>query len=394
MTASFTDIITESQYDELIGNIYDASIMPEIWPVFLERLSDIFKSKGTTLYLVDFASRRSICQSDDISFLQSVRTDPETVISYDRYYSKVNVWLEYSKYLPEGQLITTDRLLPVDRLVKTEWYNDWLKPQHYFHAMIGHLLKQDELAVRLSLFRARQQPFSADECLLFARLIPHLRRSCLIYKQLAEIKQMQTANHHLLNRLPVGLILFDKCGQAVFVNRTAETLIAAANGFNLNAAGRCLTGNARESGNLRNLISDAVETGQGGVISLHCNPSGRPLSAIVVSLQNQCLPFLQAGASAGLFLYDPEQTMALDDTLLQQCYDLSPAEAKLAAALLQGQTPNEYAQTRGISLNTVKSQLKQVLAKTGTHRQSELIHLLTAAFGLFATPAKAGKNAS
>lgn len=228
--------MNESQYDDLIGKIYDASVMPELWPVFWEQLSEAFNSRGTVIYLMDFASHSPTCRSDEISFIQSVRTDPEAIVSYERYYSKVNVWFENSSDLPEGELITTDRLFPVRELVNTKWYNDWLKPQDYFHAMIGHLLKQDTLAVRMSIFRSKRQPFSADETALFARLVPHLRRSCMIHKKLSEIKRVQATDADLLNRLPVGLVLFDKCGQAVFVNHTAETLIRCSDGFYLNAA--------------------------------------------------------------------------------------------------------------------------------------------------------------
>lgn len=380
--------MNESQYDNLVGKIYDAAVMPALWPVFLEQLSDVFESRGTALYLVDFASRSITCRSDEISFIQSVRIDPETAVSYERYYSKVNVWFEDSRDLPEGQLITTDRLFPVRELVRTEWYNDWLKPQGYFHAMIGHLLKRDTLAVRLSIFRSRQQPFSADETALFARLAPHLRRSCMIHKKFSELKSMLATDTDLLNRLPVGLVLFDKGGQAVFVNHMAETLIRCSDGFRLNTAGRCQADSVNETRALRQLISNAIEQGHGNAMNLHRGSSSRPLSAIVVSLQNQPLPFIGSVPTVALFLCDPDLPLNLDDSLLTQCYGLSPAEAKLATALLRGQTVSDYAQTRGISNNTVKTQLKQVLEKTETHRQSELIQLLTTGFGMLAAPAK------
>lgn len=376
--------MNESQYDDLIGKIYDAAVMPELWPVFLEQLSEAFNSRGTVIYLMDFSSRSATCRSDEISFIQSARIAPETAVSYDRYYSKVNVWLENSRDLPEGKLITTDRLFPVRELAKTEWYNDWLKPQGYFHAMIGHLLKQDTLAVRLSIFRPKQQPFSADETALFARLVPHLRRACMVHKKLSEVERVQATDIDLLNRLPVGLVLFDKCGQAVFINHMAETL----DGFCLNAAGRCLAGSANETRALRQLIDNAAELGRCNAMSLHRNNSNRPLSAIAVSLQSRPLPFSGSAPAVALFIYDPDRPLDLDDNLLTQCYGLSPAEAKLATALLRGQAPGDYAQTRGISNNTVKTQLKQVLAKTGTHRQSELMQLLVTGFGMLATPAK------
>ncbi|TRW89512.1 helix-turn-helix transcriptional regulator [Candidatus Methylobacter oryzae] len=376
--------MNESQYDHLIGTIYDAAFMPELWPAFLEQLSDVLQSRGTALYLVDFVSRSSTCCSDEISFVQTVWIDPDAGASYDRYYSKTNVWFENSSDLPEGKLITTDRLFPARELIKTEWYNDWLKPQGYFHAMIGHLLKQDMLAVRLSIFRSKQQPFSAGETALFARLVPHLRRSCTIHKRFSEIKGALATNADILNRLPVGLILFDKGGQAVFINDIAETLSRCADGLSLNAAGRCLGANNHETRTLRQLIGDAADQGQSHALSLHRRRSNRPLSAIVVSLQKQSLFFAGSEPAVALFISDPDRPLEISDKLLMQCFDLSPAEAKLAAALLGGQTPSDYAKTRGISSNTVKTQLKQVLAKTGTHRQSELIQLLTTGFGMLA----------
>lgn len=238
------------------------------------------------------------------------------------------------------------------------------------------------------MFKPEQQPFSADETALFARFVPHIRRSCMIHKKFSEVKSVLATDTELLNRLPVGLVLFDKCGQAVFVNHMAESLIRCSDDFRLNTAGRCQADSANETRALRQLISNAIELGQSNAMNLHRSSSSRPLSAIVVSLQNQTLPFIGSVPTVALFLSDPDLPLDLDDGLLAQCYGLSPAEAKLATALLRGQTPSDYAKTRGISSNTVKTQLKQVLAKTRTNRQSELIQLLTTGFGMLAVPAK------
>jgi hypothetical protein len=56
---------------------------------------------------------------------------------------------------------------------------------------------------------------------------------------------------------------------------------------------------------------------------------------------------------------------------------------------MSAKTQNDYTKLRGISNNTVKTQLKQVLAKTRTHRQTELIQMPTIAFGLFTSPHQA-----
>jgi DNA-binding CsgD family transcriptional regulator len=63
--------------------------------------------------------------------------------------------------------------------------------------------------------------------------------------------------------------------------------------------------------------------------------------------------------------------------LLQSLFDLTPTEAAIARRLSQGETAEQIAQATQKSVLTIRTQLKSVLAKTGTRRQSELMHLLT-----------------
>jgi DNA-binding CsgD family transcriptional regulator len=45
-------------------------------------------------------------------------------------------------------------------------------------------------------------------------------------------------------------------------------------------------------------------------------------------------------------------------------------------AIANGMTASEYSEQHGISINTAYSQIKDILAKTGTKRQAELIKLV------------------
>jgi DNA-binding CsgD family transcriptional regulator len=54
-------------------------------------------------------------------------------------------------------------------------------------------------------------------------------------------------------------------------------------------------------------------------------------------------------------------------------YGLTPAEGRLLDSLLRGLSLAEHARAEGTSLNTVKSQLRQIFAKTGYSRQGQLI---------------------
>ena len=62
-------------------------------------------------------------------------------------------------------------------------------------------------------------------------------------------------------------------------------------------------------------------------------------------------------------------------------YGLTNAEAELAEQLATGRSLAEVAQRRGRSLNTARTQLGGLLAKTGATRQSDLVRLLLAPDG-------------
>jgi DNA-binding CsgD family transcriptional regulator len=62
--------------------------------------------------------------------------------------------------------------------------------------------------------------------------------------------------------------------------------------------------------------------------------------------------------------------------IIIKLYDLSPAELRVAAALLSGKSPEHYALEAGVTMNTVRTQLKSLFQKTGTGRQAELVAVL------------------
>jgi DNA-binding CsgD family transcriptional regulator len=64
--------------------------------------------------------------------------------------------------------------------------------------------------------------------------------------------------------------------------------------------------------------------------------------------------------------------------VLTGLFDLTPAEAKFAAALASGLSVREAARAVGITESSARTYLTRIFAKTGTRRQAELVSLLAA----------------
>lgn len=67
----------------------------------------------------------------------------------------------------------------------------------------------------------------------------------------------------------------------------------------------------------------------------------------------------------------------LTDTM-REAFDLTLAEVEVVRSITEGQSPKEIAESRGRSLDTVRTQMRSILAKTETHSQSELVRVTIA----------------
>ena len=86
-------------------------------------------------------------------------------------------------------------------------------------------------------------------------------------------------------------------------------------------------------------------------------------------------PFL--GARALLVISDLHGRSQPQASVLAETFGLTPADSKLASLIATGISIEHAAEQLGLARATVRNQLKAVFAKTATHRQSELVALLS-----------------
>ena len=80
--------------------------------------------------------------------------------------------------------------------------------------------------------------------------------------------------------------------------------------------------------------------------------------------------------------HDPDATLALNPAVIAQLHGLTPAEARVAAALVKGDTLAQYAEQAGCSEDTARTHMKRILDKTGASRQADLVRILLSSAAL------------
>ena len=82
--------------------------------------------------------------------------------------------------------------------------------------------------------------------------------------------------------------------------------------------------------------------------------------------------------SVAILVVTPVQRAAAPSAaIVKGLFDLTPAEARVACGIGEAKSVEMLAAAIGVSRETVRVQLKAVLAKTGLGRQAELANLLS-----------------
>jgi DNA-binding CsgD family transcriptional regulator len=77
-------------------------------------------------------------------------------------------------------------------------------------------------------------------------------------------------------------------------------------------------------------------------------------------------------------LGDPQADISMTAESLQTLFGFTIAEARVTIGISQGKTPEEISEDMGVSINTVRSQIRQAFEKTGSCRQIGLVRIVTA----------------
>ena len=77
-----------------------------------------------------------------------------------------------------------------------------------------------------------------------------------------------------------------------------------------------------------------------------------------------------------LFILDPDRDLGAMVSALCRAHGLTVTESTLAMHLVGGATVDDAANRMHIQTQTARAYLKQIFAKTGTHRQAELVRAI------------------
>ena len=386
--------MSEDRLLALTEEIYDAAADGGSWSDVGRSLSRLVEAPTGWLVISDPGRRSS-------EVLYSADWPAGDIATYQTHYRSLDLWTNRVAALvtragpdarPKARI--SGHLVPDVEYTSSEFYTDFGKRVGLRH-VIGTILPLGAAGLMaIGLHRPdNDPPFEVADAQLLDYLLPHLRRAVQIRHRLVPGSSLATPGVAALDALSTAVMVVDTEMRLLLANAAAEA-IANAGSAGIRITRRTLAGHSsqvtvtalhREDNAALGALVKATALGgsSGGALRIR-NQSLTPATAALVAplprrLSNEA-PGELSGRVAGqalLLLRDLLSPLAPPNPdTLRNLFGLTPAEAEVARAICGGVTKSSVAASRGLRESTVRTQVRSILAKTGTANLRDLERLL------------------
>jgi DNA-binding CsgD family transcriptional regulator len=281
-----------------------------------------------------------------------------------------------------GTMFTDTMMIPKAAMERTEFYQDWVRPQGYYSALGANVIREGtSVGVTVLSRRREEDDFQRDDLDLLATLVPHLKRAVRVQWRLEGLRSERKDLMDALDRLTHGIVVTDRSYRIIFANRAAEEIVAQHDGIGFGPMGLRAAKTAQTS-ELRRLVARAAGADQripaGGALLVD-RPSMRAAFQVLISPLRAEIGWVGMAwrrPAVLVLIIDPERAPVGLENHLRTLFKLTRTEARVACAVATGEGLIGVADSLGMLPSTARTHLHRVFEKTETQRQAELVKLV------------------
>jgi DNA-binding CsgD family transcriptional regulator len=348
-----------------LDQIYESAFIPDSWPDVLGHLGKIAGALGGGLFIAN----------GEVTNWTASSGLEETMTAFVN--GKVLQAMARRPRLYEaGQhsFVTENDVFTEVELDEHPLYRDFLRPRGLGWSARTSVRLPTGDNIILTVERALSDgPVPAESLRGINNMRPHLARAALISARL-QLERAKAATETLA-MLGLPALVFDPKGRVLGANALIEKLEEI---VIFRAHEHVALCDVRAN----TMLKQAVETVSTDRFTVPysfsvCDKSGvARMVAHVIPVCGQSRDIFVR--CCGVLTLTPITSVQMPSVdLVQSLFDFTPAEAKVARFIAQGETVEEIALTNAVSVNTIRAQVRSVLDKTGCKRQVEVATLLS-----------------
>jgi DNA-binding CsgD family transcriptional regulator len=359
--------------DQLIGDLYETALNQEGFLETIQRVAEWVGADIFHMYSIDAHNdvpRFSYYTPAATSFGAMIARYVEYYRGLDPRVSLVNghaanTWFACQDHFNEGFVS------------RSEFFQDFLIPNGLRYMFGTRIASEGCDDVLVALVRAAGRPaFTQRNRDELASVSGHMQRAIRCWQSASELHHSAAIGTEMSAQLNVAAIVLDRHMRAVSLNTEAQTLLRTATSVKLRSD-RLVATSLRTNDALQAAFARVAKTGQGETFVLEHQLNG----SHEIFLSINALPSATGAARTGgpgllVMARRRDGARLVTAGQLRQAFDLSGAEAAVAEALIEGKSPDDYANQKHVSIATIRTQLRAVFEKTGTRSQAEAVALM------------------
>ncbi len=355
-------------YNAIVESIYDASIDADRWRDAVIDIGHAFDSPVTGLFI----------QTKNQEYGGGIFEGLESGIleRYEQEYAPINPWFSVPDLMRPGHIIS-DRTLDLinknnKHFINDEYYQSFFKPLDFRHSMGVNLIDSQSNHLNFTFIRpANDGHYRNSEIKSFQSLSRHLMKAVELNAYMDGIKERQSINDALLDKLSLGVLVMGSSGRIEHINSYARRLIDRSDGIFTHQS-RLKANDAYSNNLLLRAIKSGFKHRQSSTISVvRSGQSALSVTIVPTTYKRSFLGFEQTAMT--IFVTDPDDRNISNTEYLERRWNLTPVEAEFACNLLKGLSVNHTAEVMELTKETARWYSKQVMRKLDVNSQSEFI---------------------
>lgn len=361
---------------ETLGMLHATPFGSQDWPQVLDAIAGLIGGNGGLLFVHDEGPPELQISAASSHYLAS---DVELYLEAHARDDELR-WVRMLDEAAPRTLMTDADIWPDRRAYDAMPSVRFLRELDLYHRVAVRPCRhggwKDALAV---LFPARRGGIRPAEARRLSLLVPHLARAIETQRPFQLLLRRFGAVLAALDHLGLGVLIVREDGGVLVSNREAERILEADDGLRRGSRSRVRAADGEADLRLRAALQRAEraarleEKERITTLALPRRAGGEPYLADVVPLRDHGDELGAGFRGVLLVVVDPDHRELISVEGLARSYGLSPMETLVCRMLAQGATLREIAETRGVSLDTVKTQSRAIYAKTGTRNRRELV---------------------
>lgn len=359
----------ETSLPSIIGLIYRAATEPEVWLQVAQQIETLMRSSTVNLWSADFSDNR-LGVSVATGHTQDVLD----------FYEREILSIDKAAHLLVTGSANTMHAMPALFGSEEAWRESEGFQRHYENQGMQHTIGVQYLfeagsSAIFSMGRTeREGAYNPQEIAFLGQLLPHLRQSFEIRRQLIDAHAKDRLSLLALDNVASGVAIFDENHRLVLNNSQCERLVA--NGLLRKRANELVFADNQTQQILYQTIN-ALNTNQdnssfliqqddAAVYICHVLP-------IWISDDNLDLMRAHSRFHYALFIIDSSLSGSFPADILQKLYQLTGVEVAVLELLVSGLSIKEISERRSVGYEAVRFHIKSLLRKTQCKRQAELV---------------------